>query len=291
MNKIGVMQGRLTAPRGRGLQFFPFENWENEFFLASQMGLSEIEFIFDLDRYDQNPLWTVSGTKAILRVIEQTGVHVNSICFDYFMREPFYKESALTEQKAIRERNRSFLLRVLDAAASIGVRLIEIPLVDNSSLSGDTEKLKFEEFVKDILRESEPSIMIGLETDLNPRDFLEFMRGFDHPGIRANYDTGNSSGIGYLPREEIEAYGCYIENIHIKDRLLNGSTVPLGTGHADFGSFFETLGETGYAGSFILQAARGADGREVEAVSQQMDFVQRYIARYLGKTRGEAGSS
>ena len=27
----GIMQGRLTEPRGRGIQFFPFENWEREF--------------------------------------------------------------------------------------------------------------------------------------------------------------------------------------------------------------------------------------------------------------------
>ena len=50
-HQIGIMQGRLTCPKGRGIQFFPFDNWENEFYKAEKLGLDEIEFIFDFDDY------------------------------------------------------------------------------------------------------------------------------------------------------------------------------------------------------------------------------------------------
>ena len=49
MRSIGIMQGRLTQPKGRGIQFFPFDNWIEEFKVAKEIGLKEIEFIFDYD--------------------------------------------------------------------------------------------------------------------------------------------------------------------------------------------------------------------------------------------------
>ena len=47
MLSFGIMQGRLTPANGRGIQFFPFENWENEFMDCARIGLDEIEWIFD----------------------------------------------------------------------------------------------------------------------------------------------------------------------------------------------------------------------------------------------------
>ena len=38
----GIMQGRLTSSEGRGIQFFPFENWQKEFFTAQEITLNEI---------------------------------------------------------------------------------------------------------------------------------------------------------------------------------------------------------------------------------------------------------
>ena len=61
MRSIGIMQGRLT-PRGpKPIQFFPFDNWQNEFKDAVEIGINEIEFIFDFDRFEENPLWSDPG--------------------------------------------------------------------------------------------------------------------------------------------------------------------------------------------------------------------------------------
>lgn len=92
MHKIGMMQGRLTRPKGRGIQFFPFENWENEFYTAKRLGLDEIEFIFDYEKYSENPLWEQS-TEKLKRVIDRSGIKIRSVCFDYFMRRAFYKRT------------------------------------------------------------------------------------------------------------------------------------------------------------------------------------------------------
>ncbi|RKJ06162.1 sugar phosphate isomerase/epimerase [bacterium D16-54] len=278
-HQIGIMQGRLTQPKGRGIQFFPFDNWENEFFSAQKIGLEEIEFIFDYDKYTQNPLWTKEGIETIRELKKKTGIQVNVVCFDYFMRRPFYK-SDLKEQSLIKKENTEILEKVLLAMKELEIGLIEIPLVDASSLKNNQEKLAFQEWLLGIVDREDTSIRFGLETDLKPKDFLEYIEGFCNPRVGANYDSGNSSGIGYDLYEEVTTLRDHIFNIHIKDRVYQGTTVPLGTGSADFEQLFKGLSEIGYSHNFILQAARGDEGKEEDNISAQMKFVCEYIEKY-----------
>lgn len=273
---IGIMQGRLTEPKGRGIQFFPFDNWEKEFYLCKKNGLQEIEFIFDYENFERNPLWTDEGINQLKKIIKETGVMVKSVCFDYFMRRPFYKVST-DEINKVRKENKSILLRVLEQMDKIGATLIEIPLVDNSSLKMNREENDFRTFLKEIVAEAPKEVIFGLETDLPPLKFLEYIESFGDERVGANYDSGNSSGIGYDVSEEIVTLGTHIFNIHIKDRVYQGTTVTLGTGSADFDTLFLKLKETGYHGSYILQAARGKEGEEEENIRKQVLFVKRYL--------------
>ena len=77
--------------------------------------------------------------------------------------------------------------------------------------------------------------------------------------------------------EEFKAYGQYINNIHIKDRVLNGGTVPLGTGIVDFPGFFKMVADIEYKGSFILQAAR--EDNEMKTAQKNIDFINKNIKR------------
>lgn len=278
-HQIGIMQGRLTRPNGRGIQFFPFENWENEFLTAKSLGLDEIEFIFDYEAYEKNPLWTAEGVQKIISLKKQCGIQVNAVCFDYFMRRPFYKAQA--EQKLqIKDENTAVIKKVLSAMGQAGIRLLEIPLVDQSSLKSDMERREFREWLLQVVEGTGDSIYFALETDLAPEDFLDYLKAFAHPRIGANYDSGNSSGIGYDLYEEVTTLGDYIFNIHIKDRIFHGTTVRLGTGSADFDQLFKGLRKIGYQNNFILQAARGTEGDEEANICTQMEFVNSYIQKY-----------
>ena len=88
-----------------------------------------------------------------------------------------------------------------------------------------------------------------------------FSHRIPHPNIKVNYDTGNSSGLGYIAREEFAAYGDRIGSIHIKDRLRlpdgRVATKPLGDGSADFDDVFASIRKISYRGGFTLQVARG----------------------------------
>lgn len=272
---IGIMQGRLTKPKGRGIQFFPFDNWEEEFRIAKKIGLNEIEFIFDYDNYVKNPIWLNSGEK-VKKISDETGIRVKSICFDYFMRRPFFKYSNIDKEEALRE-NKEIINRVLNNMSQIGISLIEIPLVDASSLKNEQEANEFRDFLLQILQNAPEKILFGLETDLPPKQFKDYLDSFGQERIGANYDSGNSSGIGYLPYEEVTTLKDYIFNVHIKDRVYKGTTVELGTGSADFKELFRGLKEINYKGSFILQAARGCEGAERDTICKQRLFVKDWI--------------
>lgn len=280
MLSLGIMQGRLTPSKKRGIQFFPFENWQKEFYSAAEIGLNEIEWIFDCEKYQENPIWTDTGLLKVKETIANTGVKINSICFDYFMRVPFYKLYG-DERSKIFSQNCEMTYKVLDSLAELGGRLLEIPIVDNSSVKTTEEEKMVSEYIQKIAeRASEFGINIGLETDFPPGKFKEFLEGISGNYIYANFDSGNSSGLGYDAMDEIGSLKERIYNVHIKDRVYQGTTVKLGTGSADFDKVFSALKKVGYQNSFILQAARGEEGKEEDNIMEQMRFVKGYINKY-----------
>lgn len=280
MISYGIMQGRLTPSSGKGIQFFPFENWREEFYMGAQIGIQEIEWIFDYDRYEENPIWTEAGKQELKNIIFNTGVKVNSVCFDYFMRNPFYKFQDDKREQVYKE-NCNMACRVINSLAEIGGKLLEVPMVDDSSLNTEEEYHLAKRFIEKIAAYAErQNIKIGLETDLPPGRFTDFLASIETSYIYANFDSGNSSGIGYNPNEEIPALGARIYNVHIKDRVYHGTTVELGTGNADFEAVFSNLKEIDYKNSLILQAARGRDGFEKENIVRQLSYIKFYVERY-----------
>jgi hexulose-6-phosphate isomerase len=119
-----------------------------------------------------------------------------------------------------------------------------------------------------------------LEADFKPVEFALFLERIPHTSIKVNYDTGNSSGLGYVANEEFAAYGHRIGSIHVKDRLRKPgdgiATMPLGEGSADFDDVFSSTRRIGYSGGFTLQVARGKDGDEVDWAKRQSDFIRRH---------------
>ncbi len=280
MRSFGIMQGRLTPSNGRGIQFFPFDNWKKEFEIGKQIGLNEIEWIFDYDNYIENPILSKNGISEIKECIRNEEIKVKSVCFDYFMRRPFYKTKA-EDRLAYRQENVEFVKRVVDGMNQIGATILEVPMVDDSSIQTPEERRLMVDFLQEVLSIAEDcGIYIGCETDMPVGVFREFLDEINHPRIKANYDSGNSSGLGYNHWDELHNLAEYVANVHIKDRVFHGTTVALGTGSANFEDVFSSLKDIDYRGSIILQAARSEDGTEMNNISNQFAFVKDLCDRY-----------
>jgi L-ribulose-5-phosphate 3-epimerase len=272
-NKIGVMQGRLVPKYQGRYQAFPVGMWQDEFKVAKECDLDLIEFILDFNDAEENPLLKIGGVEEIVKVSSNTGVSVKTICADYFMEAPLHS----SDDKVVEE-SFKILERLLESAKVLKITDIVIPCVDQSSLE---TKEAVDRFVKQVTKiiptiEKE-NINLSLETDLKPKPFIELLNKLNSKNITVNYDIGNSAALGYNPIEELGVYGGRISDIHIKDRMFGSGPVVLGSGDADFDSFFNALSRIDYHGPFIMQAYRDEEG--VSIFKSQLDWVKRYFSQ------------
>ena len=257
--KIGVMQGRLLPKYKGRYQAHPIGYWEDEFEIAASLGLDLIEFILDYNDYEDNPLMSVSGCKEIEEISNQSGVHVKTVCADYFMDAPLHSDdlNLATLSAAV-------LRQLILNSQNIGITDIIIPLVDQSSVATLESQDRFINALTPFLIDlEEQDINLNLETDLGPSEFKHLLAQIDSKRVTVNYDTGNSAGMGYDPEKEFAAYGDRITDIHVKDRVKDGFSVCLGQGSANFSKIFKCVQNYGYTGPFIMQAFRDDEGLEI----------------------------
>ena len=153
--------------------------------------------------------------------------------------------------------NLTVLKKLIENAYILGIKILEIPLVDSSSMKNKEEEKQLITNLNKIIQYAEDlGIIIGLETDYHPQKILKLLENFKSKNIALNYDSGNSASLGYNMYEEFELLGKLIKNIHIKDRLYRGNTVPFGTGDVDFDVLFKLIKKSEYKGDLILQGAR-----------------------------------
>lgn len=270
MKRIGVMQGRLSPPLGKRIQAFPPGDWREEFRIAAELGLRSIEWILE-SPLESNPLWTGEGLSEMANTVRATGVAIEFICADYFMESPFVRMS-----RSARERNQAVLKRAIEQASRLGITGIEIPMVDASRIETTVDEDELAQALENGLELAKArNVQIGLETSLNPERFRNLLERIGHPMLHANYDSGNSAALGYDPAEELAAYGKWINNVHVKDRVLGGGTVPFGTGNANIPKVLRLLRDMKYSGGFILQGARQSDPRKT--VKQYLHQVTRWL--------------
>ncbi len=264
---IGIMQGRLSPKIDGKIQAFPWEYWINEFKLAKDIGFTSIEWIVE-EPLEFNPLLTVKGINLIQELINDTEIKIDFICVDYFMKYPiFNSELNFVDSKEI-------LTKIISAGEKIGAKYVEIPFVDNSSIRNKNFHYLIEFFnsFENILENNKMNI--NLETDLSPVQFKKFLNNLNFR-VGANYDIGNSASLGYNFIEEIACYGERIQNVHIKDRIYGGNTVPFGQGDANIFSTLNALSDLNYNNGLIIQGARGDD--DVETAKSQLEYVNEIL--------------
>jgi L-ribulose-5-phosphate 3-epimerase len=274
MNRlIGIMQGRLSPPLHGRIQSFPTGTWQAEFSRAKQAGLQAIEWTYDVEDAETNPIVNSQGIDEMCQLSKKHGIIIESLCADYFMPFPLVRASELEWEERLRK-----LEWLLAQCRLAGVQHLVLPFVDNSCIASPKDRT---DVISLFLRLKETldrlDIQVHLETSLGPEEFRSLIDEIGNPQVRINYDSGNSASLGYVAEEEWAAYGKLIGSVHIKDRLKGGGTVPLGTGNADFGGLARSLKRLDYQGRFILQVARGQTGDEVNWARQNRAFLEKLL--------------
>jgi hexulose-6-phosphate isomerase len=268
-----MMQGRLTPPEDSRFQSFPILSWKNEINNIPKVPLRGIEWIYDLYSLDVNPLNLIEDRIHLKGFLKDLNVDLKSICADYFMDCPIVSADSQTLKNLLNK-----MKWLISISPELNISRIVVPFVDKSKIKNEEEKkiaIQFFEQLNDVLISKK--VELHLETDFGPKEFASFLKDLDNPLIKVNYDAGNSSGLGYKPAEEFQAYGEHVGSFHIKDRQINGGTVPLGQGDTDFDTLRKVLIDFGYKGDFVLQVARGVTGDELSWMKTQTNLAYRWL--------------
>ena len=277
MYKYGIMQGRLTSPKDNRIQFFPKDEWIEEFGSAAQIGFDCIEWLYDLHDANINPIATYSGIETIKSLALPFGVQVKSLCAHYFIEKPLIGANDDKLQELL-----ELFDWLLQHAHKIGITRIVLPMEDASLVKDITELEHQVRWIKKALFIAEKTTMeIDLETTLHPSILVSFLDKLLHPLLKINYDIGNSAGMGYRLKDEFAVYGHRIGSVHIKDKLLNGPTVALGTGNADIDALAYFLRKINFKGDIVLEAARGAPGNEITWAQRNLKYVIQNLERKI----------
>ena len=272
--EIGFMQGRLSPHHQDRIQAFPWNHWREEVALAGRLHFPFLEWTLDREGLDDNPLMTDAGRDEICRLMADHGVAVPSLTGDCFMQAPFHQETGAAREALLGE-----FERIVEACGELGIGAIVLPLVDGGRLRDRRDEDSFNEGLSRIGPNLEKhTVRILIESNYPPAKLAHLIAPLPANLFGINYDTGNSAALGHDPAEELAAYGERIGNVHLKDRLRGGHTVPLGEGDADFAAVFGGLARARYGGRFVLQTARAADGDHADALCRYRDFARAALA-------------
>jgi L-ribulose-5-phosphate 3-epimerase len=274
MPAIGFMQGRLSPKPADRIQAFPKDSWKQEFTHARELKFQCIELIYDVLYLEQNPLATDTGRRELKQLAQDSHVKLHSICADYFMVKPL-----LTDRADQRKEYFEAAEDLFHIAKDVGCPTVEFPFVDSSSLKGTKDQGRAIDVIHELTARAKAlGLRISIESDLAPIDFKTFISNFSSEHVGINLDLGNSAALGYDALAECQAYGDRIFNVHIKDRVLGGTTVPLTTGNTDFERCFTGLSRAKYKGDFILQTCPSPD--YLGAARKYREMVEGWISKY-----------
>ena len=261
---IGFMQSRLSSSSNNKLQFFPWENWENEFYIGAENNYQIIEWTIDSYDIDKNPFFV--DTKKIMKLKEVTNFCISGVTCDFLMENPYYKKNDNSINSL------EYLKKTIESCYLLGVNFIVFPLVDNGSIKNESYDKLYNSLIK-LSNLLDKQVNIVFELDLDPYQVLKFIKNFDKTKFGINYDTGNSASYGYDFESEMRLYFNYIKNIHIKDRKRNSTSITLGDGDFDFKKFKNFLNINNYNGLYILQTAKVAQSDNLLELNKNRSYV------------------
>lgn len=273
MRTLSVMQGRLShAPKGV-IQHFPVDEWELEFEKLSDLRINNIEWTIDEATFDLHPL-VGNFSNSSPWVFFENGLPIPNkiVTCDFFMQiKPFQYSTPDFSKVELR------FSQLLNSKSLGSSSILVVPFVDNGAPHTSRHWKETKHLLIQLCKElSRCDSSIAIEFEIEPKLQKRFVEQFPSEVVGINFDMGNSAALGFEPASEIQEIAGHIKNIHVKDRVRGGTTVPLGTGSVDFKIVSTSLEEISYEKNLTLQCARIPDEDPVDVVREYVKFCRLY---------------
>ena len=271
MNKIGIIQGRLSPRPFPLLQAFPRDSWKQEFIYAKELGYDFIEWIFEENDYKNNPIWTPEGREEIKKCIIDTGIPVESVCADFFLENPFFRSQSYSLEDLIDK-----FKSLISYSADIGASVILLPVLENAEITCPEDEKVLVSVLKECLGTMDRyGVKVGLETELEAKEYYRLSAQFKSDHVGAYYDTGNCAFRGHDMKKDMEVLSPVLIQVHVKDRTVGGGSVFLGTGDTNFAQGIPYLQKNGYKGNYVLQSYFEDD--YLGNAKKNLEYIRRLI--------------
>jgi sugar phosphate isomerase/epimerase len=266
MIKLGIVQGRLIQSPPGELQWFPKDDWEKEFFIASAIGLENIELIAERNHNSKNPIWSDRGICKLLELSKRNNVNIHTLCNDHIVDYSLVKNSSVLKQN----------LDLIERGQKLNCNKFVLPFFEESEINMKNY-VDFIDPIRIIAEACEKSGMVlCLETILNGKELLFLLKEIDHNNIKVVFDTGNRIAFGHNLFDDIIMLNNKIEHVHIKDKNSNNENVLLGTGLVNFLDVFKALKKINYKKSYTFETQRGNSA--INTCKYNLNFVNYFYS-------------
>jgi L-ribulose-5-phosphate 3-epimerase len=248
--KFGFIQGRMSmTPSKKILQYFPKNNWRNEFKYAKKYGFNFIEYFGERKFNENNPIWNKKNLKEINNLVKKNKLSNYSFCDDFFINKNLIKYKNFEK----------YYEKIIKNLSIINIKIYVLALFEKSLIN----KKNFKHFISRInyisKKLQKKNIKLALETNLDAKYIARLLRQLDNKNTYIVYDTGNRLKKGNLQFKEIIKLKKYICHFHLKDKNYKGENVILGKGKVDFKLIFKAIRLNRYKGRYAFETNRGID--------------------------------
>ena len=269
-NSLSITQGRHLKKIGRKIQLFPEKDWRKELKLFNKTKLKFIEWVVSKDNYNSNPLCSLNGYHTINKNLKKNKIKCRSVDLDFIV-----KENPLRLSKEKIDLLLDKIKIISNNSLKVGIKYLIFPFLENASPQGKVAMKKLFYILENVKKLSSNKLTILVETDLKPKNVLKIVKKMRNK-IFINYDIGNSASKNYNFEEE-KKYFKFVKNIHLKDRLKNGSTIRFGYGNANFNKLFKYLKKNKYNYDFTLQPARSKCNKDIKEIKLNIKYIEKLL--------------
>ena len=269
--EFGIVQGRLIESPAGLIQYFPKDNWEDEFSIASSLSIENIELIADREYNSNNPIWTDEGINELINLSLKKHVNIHTVCNDHIINYSLINNNDILNQN----------LRLIKISKKLNCNKYILPFFEESELNMSN----FKEFIKPlrIIAEAcqKANLILCIETILNGKELLVLLNEINHINVKVVFDTGNRIAFGHDLYQDIILLNNHIEHIHIKDKNINNENVLLGSGLVNFLQVFKALNNINYKKSYTFETVRGSS--PTNTCKHNISFINYFYNEAHGK--------
>ena len=251
--------------------------WGERLRLTQQTGFDFLEIsIDDTDERVARLTWTAAERRSLRKLVENTGVKIQSLSLSAHRRFPLGSESAETRAKAL-----EIFKKSIDLAVDLGVRYLLIGGAED--YYQEVNQGSIDRFLENLGQgfewASASGVMLALENwdiqiNTMPR-VMEYVKYFNSPWFQTYTDLGNLIYAGVDVVSQLEYVKGHIAALHVKDTLPGQLRyVSPGEGKVPFVDAFEKLAQDGFQAPVVLELWTEEFPDAVQIVEQAGKFIR-----------------